>query len=105
MARMNLVAAYMQLGAPRLLISVTNDSSIPVEGLTEGHFTFEKVASPSGIGGADPINASVATVSRPGVYWFTLPLESGTYTIAITMKGYKGLMTVRGQTLLRFTIT
>lgn len=105
MARMNLVAVYVGIGAPRVLVSVTNDSGTSVEGLTESKFTFETVAGPTGIGGADWINAGVATVSRPGVYWFTLPLQAGVYVIAITMKGHLGWATLRGQTLLKFTVT
>ena len=105
MARMNLVAAYAQIGGPRLLISVTADSGTPVEGLTESNFTFEQLAGPNGIGGAQAINAGVATPSRPGVYWFTLQLQAGGYVIAITMKGFKGFVSYKGQTLLKFTVT
>jgi hypothetical protein len=50
-ARMNLSAVFVEIGAPRLLVSVTNDSGTPVEGLTASHFTFEQLAGPTGIGG------------------------------------------------------
>jgi len=103
-ARMNLSAVFVEIGAPRLLVSVTNDSGTPVEGLTASHFTFEQLAGPTGIGGADLINKGVATPSRPGVYWFTLPLQSGVYVIAITMKGLQGVSQLKGQTLLKFTV-
>jgi hypothetical protein len=106
MARMNLVAEYTGIGGgPHVFISVTNDSGSAIEGLTESKFIFQTLAGPTGLGGAQSINAGVATPSRPGVYWFSLQLPAGAYVIAITMTGYKGWSKLEGQTLLKFTVT